>query len=232
MSILTYFIYGFLFIALILQPHLIQGHVKGINQAFAQSFSTIIILGIASGVYWLHKKDIDRREKARQLALEKLEISTDKLNDAFQYIGIANHQLPLLNKLTTKLLSRTNGNKKDRKEIFQELLATAVVSLSKAEWGVFRFVNMTTGQTIKEFIFTTEEKNTHISIGNHALINLVNSEERIKRLDNYYVISTIHKDASVQCHYIFSSDKLSSQENESILQNIVDQTQLLYKYLY
>src|SRR3989338_4562982 len=135
MTLFTKITYLILFILLILHPHFIQNHIGFFAPAYAQSLTTLVIVGLGYGLYLLHKKDVDRRE-------EEIKISTDKLVEAFKYIGEVNWHLPLLKNLTTDLLHRKWQLSKEKKNIFNELLGLAVISIARAEWGLFRFVDM------------------------------------------------------------------------------------------
>lgn len=233
MSVFAYFMYGLLFFALILEPHLLQGHIMGaVSSAYLQSFVTALILALAGGVHVLHRQDIKKREQARLQTLQELKKSSEQLNDSLKYIALANRRLPLLKEVTTDLLAEPKQSKRDKQKIFQELLATAVVSLSRAEWGVFRFVEMRTGRTVKEFIFAPKPGRQKIFVGNRALLSLHDSSGQVVNLNGYSVITTTHRGAPVQCHYIFPRVDHVLSDSLGILQNIIDQTQILYKYVY
>ena len=233
MSPIAYTIYALLVIALIVQPHIFAGHVFGIQSPYAQSGSTALMIAIAGVVYILHRRDITKRELAKAKALKELEDSTEKLKDSFEYIARVNRRLPLLKEVTTDLLTASPRTKKDKQKIFEHLLATAVVSLSRAESGRFRFIEMKSGRTVKEFLFPAKKhREPTVPFSNRAILELRTSEESLKRLDDHYVLPTTHRDAPVQCHYIFPTVSHSLEENRPVLQNIIDQSQVVYKYLY
>lgn len=219
-------IYIILFLALILHPHFISGHVWIFPKAYAQSLITIFILGIAFLIYFLHQRDIKRKEK-------ELQSVNQELSDKFKYIGDINRQLALLKNFTSDLLSNPKFSKKEKHQIFQELLATALVSVAKVNWGLLRFVNIESGKTVKEFIFTNKEyvvmKN---GIGNKELLRLREQPAAIKLLEDLFVIPTTEQQAVIQGYLVFPKPVDPVEDERWILQAITDQAQLFFKYLY
>lgn len=226
MSRFTKLIYIILSLALVIHPHLIPAHIRIIPGAYVQSIVTALILGIAFLVYHLHQRDIKRRE-------QELQNFSKKLSDSFKYIGSVNTRLPLLKNLTSDLLANPKFSKKEKNQVFQNLLATALVSVAKVNWGLFRFVDAEAGKTVKEFIFTNKGyvvmKN---GIGNKALLELKKQSALIKSSENLFIIPTIEQEAAIQGYLIFPKPDESLEDKRWILQAITDQAQLFFKYLY
>src|SRR3989344_5226058 len=232
MSRFTKTIYLLLLILLIAQPHFITGHVFFIPQVFAQSLANVLLIGIAYGVYRMHRKDIERKQREKEQMEQALELSSSQLSDAYRYIGSINRRLPLLKAVTTGLLAQPKRYKNGKRLIFEELLATAVVSLARAPWGVFRFINTNTGRTEREFIHTAKNylllKTT---ISNKKLLN-ANEMQWLEKIDGRYVLPTSDFEAAIRCFFIFSEGENNIENEKSTLQAIVDQAQLFYQYLY
>ena len=226
MSKFTKFIYVLLFIALVLHPHFVPDHIGILPRAYAESLITGFIMALALLMYYLHKRDLRRKDA-------ELKTSTEKLADSFKYIGLVNRRLPLLKSLTSDLLANSKLSKKEKLKIFQDLLATALVSVAKVNWGLLRFIDTDSGKTVKEFIFTTEEyvvmKN---GIGNKELLQSRQQTAAIKTASDLFIIPTTEQEAVIQGHLVFPKPAESLEDERWILQAITDQAQLFFKYLY
>lgn len=232
MSAIVYFIYFLLFIALLVEPHIIKGHVAEMNAPFLQSLSTIVIVGVAGLVYWLHQRDITRRENEKTRLKQENAKSLDHLIDLSADLGLVNRRVSLLHVITTDLLRKTDKNNQSKQALMEELLATAVMSLSQAEWGIFRFVDTEQGRTVGEFTFARKKDTLpRAVIGNKILVNFQKESNRTLEPAPYRIFATTDQAAAVKCHYIFPHGE-ALEKNEHVIQNIVDQAQLLYKYLY
>ncbi len=234
MALTTKVAFFLLFLVILIEPHVITGHVFSLSEAYAESVASLLAFGLAYGVYVLHQRDVKRKEeRVRQLEHE-WRISQEKLIGAFEYIGMANRRLPLLKTLTSDLLANEKGSDRARKDVFQRLLALAVTSVAKAEWGMFRFVASTHEQTVKEFTYTTRHfllLKTNVS--NQELIQARNQKKNVRAIGELCVIPTTDQEMPVQGYLIFPNTKDADPGDEaSVLQAIVDQAQLLYKYLY
>ncbi|KKT25796.1 MAG: hypothetical protein UW12_C0043G0002 [Parcubacteria group bacterium GW2011_GWF1_43_9] len=86
-------IYVFLFVALVVQPHVVD-HVSFVPKAYVESIVTLVIMGLAYSAYYLHRRELAKREHKRRELEAALGLSEQKLIDAFQYIGFINRRLP------------------------------------------------------------------------------------------------------------------------------------------
>ena len=96
MTRLTKIIYAILFVASLFHPHIITGHIFSLPRAFAQSFTTLVILELAYIIYLLNQREIRLRERRIALIEKELEILDKKLTDSYNYIGQVNRRPPLL----------------------------------------------------------------------------------------------------------------------------------------
>ncbi len=228
MSRVSKIVYATLFMALVLEPHVIKGHISGLNAPYVQSLITMLIFGAAAIVYLLHARDVKNKQR-----LEEEQVKTmHHLTDLSAELGLANRRLPLLKELTTNMLAKTADTRKQKQTLMQHLLATLVVSLSQSDWGMFRFVDTKQGRTVSEFVFTVKTAPPSSIIGNKTLMKL-NREDGIicKEQTAYHVVATTDKIANVQCHYIMPRGQ-SLEHHSAFIQNVVDQAQVMYKYLY
>lgn len=234
MSLTTKIAFFILFLVILVEPHFITGHVLSLSEEFAESVASLLVLGLAYGVYALHRRDAKRKEEqVRQLEQEG-RISQEKLIEAFEYIGVVNRRLPLLQKLTSDLLANDKGNDRARKDLFQRLLTLAVTSVAKAEWGMFRFLGSEQEQTVKEFTYASRHfllLKTNIS--NKELLQTRAQKKNIREIGELCVIPTTDQEMPVQGYLVFPKPKGADLGDEAaVLQAIVDQAQLLYRYLY
>ena len=229
MTKFTKIIYIILFVALLVHPHFIAGHIFFIPSAYAQSIVNLLILGMAYFIYHSHQKGL--REK--EVIGKELEATSEKLNDAFKYIGIANRHLPLLNKLTTDILKSKTRYKKDKKNIFYNLSTIAIASIAQANWGIFRFIDKKTGKTVKEIIYSNKKYMLlKTQISNKKLLKATEQNLTLIEEKDLYSIPTSDQEADIQCFLIYPREKEINKDTFSVLKNIVDQAQLLYQYLY
>ena len=227
MTKFTKIVYLVLIIMLVILPFFITAPVLFFPESHAEALTILIILGL---VYLVHLYDVRMKEKEKKSLEKELEISMEKLNESFRYIGMVNRRLPLLRNLTTELLSKSNGK---NKIVFEELLAIATSTIAKSDWGMFRFIKMSEQSTEKEFCYTSRNYILlKTKVGNKDLVEMVNSSENIKRIGDLYVMRTTDKKEKIQCFLIFPEGENKIDSEYSVLQAIVDQAQLFYKYLH
>lgn len=226
MSKFTKIIYGLLFIALLLHPHFVPDHIGFLPRAYAESIITSFIIALALLMYYLHKRDIRRKD-------QELKTSSLKLSELFKYIGTVNLRLPLLKNLTSDLLANSKLSKKEKNKILQNLLATAIVSIAKVNWGIFRFIDVESYKTVKEFIFTNKDYVVmQTGIGNKELLNARKQQSAYKTFNDLWIVPTTEQEAIIQGYLLFPKPAEPLEDERWILQAITDQAQLFYKYLY
>ena len=233
MAQLTKIIYILLFALIVLAPHFGIGHLFDIPERYAQSLITAALFGVAYIVYLLHQRDLRKKEEEKQKLENKFSFSSKALNDAYQYIGSANRKLSLLSAVSTDLLDRPKETKRGKRAIFEELLMTAVTVLGRSSWGMFRFIQATTGRTEQGFTHATQGyillKST---ISNNELLQARQVSDKIVKIGNLYVIPTSDRHAPVPCFFMFAKRENGVEAEISTLRAIVDQAQLFYTYLF
>ena len=185
-------------------------------------------------IFLLYKRDIKFKEKEKKDLEEKLQLSAAKLNDAFKYIGLVNRRLPLLQDITSGLMIKSGLTKNGKKAILNDLLSTAVISVAKTDWGLFRFIDQKNKKTIKEFSFT--QRNYLLlktKISNEKLLNIASSQGNYYKLGKFHFFVTSDRSSDIICFLILPVSQGSLiNDTYSVMQNITDQAQLFYKYLY
>ena len=220
-------VYIALILLLVILPFAITSKVLFIPESHAEAVTILVILGLA---YLVHLYDIRQKEKEKISLEKKLNVSIEKLNESFRYIGLVNRRLPLLKNLTTELLSKSSEK---NRIIFEELLAIAIATIAKSDWGMFRFMKVSDQKTVKEFCYTS--KNYILlktKVGNKDLLEMVNGRQNVKEMGDLLILNTSDNKADVQCFLIFPKGENDVKTESSILQAIVDQAQLFYKYLH
>lgn len=226
MSTIVKVVYFLLFFGLVVLPHFIVGDILFLPQAYAQSLGSLVLVCVGLLFYYLHEWDLKRMEK-------KLEVSTDKLNDAYTYLGTVNRRLPLLEGVTTDLLRTSDTENNKKKEVFVSLLATVITSLVRTDWGMFRFIELESKNTVKEFIHT--QKNYVLlktELSNQDLLDLRGSTGHLHTLHDLYVLHTSDATTSLPCFLIFPKGEEEIGDVLPVIQSIVDQAQLFFKYYY
>jgi hypothetical protein len=227
MTKISKIVYIILILLLVILPFLITKTILFFPESHAEALTILVILGLA---YLVHLYDVRLKEKEKQSLEKKLDISIEKINESFKYIGLVNRRLPLLKNLTTELLSKSSEK---NRIIFEELLAIAIATIAKSDWGMFRFMKVSDQKTVKEFCYTS--KNYILlktKVGNKELLEMANSRQNLKEVGDLLILNTSDNKADVQCFLIFPKGGNDVKTESSVLQAIVDQAQLFYKYLH
>lgn len=225
--------YGSLAVALLVHPHLIRGHVLFLSEAYAESLATLVIFALLYGTYRLHRWEIARQLTRNSHLRERLSASESKLLDAFRYLGLVNRRLPLLQNLSSDLLAAVRLNRNGRKGIFHRLLTTAVISIVHREWGVLRFVETTTLRTVREFAYGRGAGSSQ-PLPNRWLVNGDRRPRGGTPAKGLAVVATSDRHMPVRGYLVYPTgpNPADIRDGLPVLQAIVDQAQLFYKYLY
>lgn len=233
MSNKSKFLYVLLFVIFIIYPHFIKGHILFVPQAFVESLVNIILLIFLYVLYIMHSNDIKNKNNEKSLIESKLGKTSSELIESFNYIAKLNRRMPLISEITSNLIKNNSLNVDDKKNILNNLLATATVSVAKVDWGIFRFIDTTSTKTIKEFRLK-EINNIELNnkISNREIINRNSNKNQPKVFDDYCIVRSSDKVEKVQCFLFLPKSQHYTSDVFSLLQNIVDQGQLFYQYLY
>lgn len=219
---LTPYLYLILFAALVAHPYFIT-YLGMVSTSFMSSLINAVIMGVGVAIYFVNIRMLGRKD-------EELASSRERLRDSFKYIGSMNRRLPLLSHVSTSLLSEHRYSKKQKKKLFQELLATAAVSIAKADWGMFRFIDRKGARMAKEIVYTHGER--AIRVGEISNKELFEQKEPIGRYVGYCAVRTSDREADTQAFLIVPTLEGLDDGSLSILQAITDQAQLFYKYVF
>ena len=232
MSTFTKITYVTLFVGLLLMPHF-STHLGPIPRNYVESLVTLILFWIAYAAYLLHNRELERQRQRILEAEEHSRISEKKLVESFEYIGKVNRKLPLLKSLSSDLLIENKPTKKSRGKILHTLLATAVVSIASANWGLFRFVEVATGRTTREVVHTAKSYLLlKYPVRNADLVKSRAHQGKWKENRDFYIVPLSDLNAPVQVFLVLPKSSPRVSDEYPLLQAITDQAQLFYKYLF
>ncbi len=218
-------IYIILFLLLLLEPHVIRGHVLGFDASYAQSATTLVIIVLAGVTHFMHRRDLASSEREQKRL-------TDQALESFRYVAQANHRVPFIEEMTTHLLVRKSTTKRERQAQFEHLLTLAVVSTARADWGLLRFVAVGKTRTIAEFWREQGNgQNFPSRISNGQLLRLETGGGQVVEDGVVSFLGSSDATAPVRCFLALPS-RSEIQRQRATLQALVDQAQLLYKYHY
>lgn len=155
-----YFLVGMIFVSLIAlaTPHIIHGHFI-IPRPYAQSTILFIDLIIAYIFYYFYQKK-----------LKKLNQVENELVSAYEYIGLINNKMQLINDFINNLPVNDIENKSQKKWFFENLLKKIIVSVTKAKLGLLRFVDRENNKTISEFYYHQNNQPNDLKLSNKEII--------------------------------------------------------------
>lgn len=230
MSSRTSVIYALLFLALLAQPHVLQGHVLFLTSAWAQSLATLLLLAAAATTYVLHRATIRRADRRSAALLEEKRVANEKLLDSFRYIGTVNRRLPLLQEVTSDVLRETAPTSRGRREALQRLLALAVTTTARAPWGLLRFVDRSSGRTLGEHSLSRAGTAApRAPIGNGDLLALESSPDQQQAPQAHSIRWSSDRWAPHQTYLILGHLE-GGAVDDGTLQALLDQAHVLFAY--
>lgn len=214
------YIYGVLIVGLFFHPHF-SAHVGATLRPYIEGITNVLIVGLGIFTYYIYKRE------QREFEQRFLETST--------YIGAMNRKLPLLQQITTNLLSGDMQTTKQITAVFQDLIGIASKTIAQSDCGLMRFVEIGSGRTVKEFWYTLGDArpDTPITIGNKELLDCKDSGNTIVSASaERLILATSDRAAPVRAFLVIPNVRDEIEKDIPILQSIVDQGQLLSRYVF
>lgn len=213
------YIYAVLVALLFFHPHF-SAHIGPELKPYIEGLTNLSIFGLGVLTYYIYKRE--QREFERRF----LETST--------YIGAMNRKLPLLQNITTDLLLNGLATAKQKSRVFEELVGLACGTVAKSEQGLLRFVEVGTGRTVKEFHYELGNKHPHsaVAVGNRDLLLSVASGKTAHVSPARLVIAASDGVAAMRVFLVVPNPSSGISEHISTLQAIVDQGQILSRYVF
>lgn len=131
-------------IAAVSTPHIVHGHFI-VPERFGQSAVILLDVLVFLVILFFYQRETQKLTAERD-AGERL------LSDSYRYIGKANRTMDIISQFMNVPAGPVNRRKE--KETFTYLLSVLLVTILKAEKGMLRFVNKSTGRTIAEYHFS------------------------------------------------------------------------------
>lgn len=211
------YIYGALIIGLFVHPHF-SAHIDGVWRPYAEGLGNMVIIGIGLATYYIYKWE------QRDCVQKFVETST--------HVGAMNRKLPILQQITTDLVSGNVTTAKQKAQLFQQLIGIASVTVAHSDRGLMRFIDTATGRTVKEFSYVladTQPEGMH-GIGNKDLLAAESGVPRTTA--GCLIITASDRTAPLRAFLVIPNAQDNMADSAPILQAIVDQGQVLFRYFF
>ena len=179
----------------------------------------VVLLSVAYILSYLYKRELNRyRQKINHLAGDKSDLS-DKLTDAFKYIGTVNVQIQEIRSIISgiKQYPITKG---EFKKLFL-VFARRVLEITKAEWVVIRIIKRDNFRTLTEH--RKSRKNvifTDRCISNKAIISN-------QKIDGYSVIGSRQNNLTIKVVCILPNKKIGMAER-ILVEAVANQLEMFF----
>lgn len=209
-----YALVGILGIFILAAPHIVVGDFF-LSEHYIQSL--IILVSIVIG--YLFHNFFQRRMK--KLHTEKIQ-TEKRLAYSFNYIGKMNNIIEIFKNFGRFFPQKKAGL--TEKEIFNALLSNIIVSVAKTDRGFLRFIDVKSGQTIKEFYFSQKGDNLSVKVSNAAVLERRNNPAA----DGILIIESDYRNTGVCGVLCLPEIKKIDVE---LIRALLNQTHLLYLVL-
>jgi hypothetical protein len=173
--------------AVVFTPFIIGHNLKLTEKIFIEedvleASLIVVLLSAAYTLSYLYKKEMNKyRHKIKRLVGDKCDLS-DKLTDAFKYIGVVNVQIQEIRSIFSGP-KRYPVTKCEFKKILV-VFARKVIEITKAEWVVIRIIERDNFRTIKEQRESKKNNNFDDNrISNKAIISN-------QKIDGYNIVGS------------------------------------------
>jgi hypothetical protein len=179
----------------------------------------IILLLIAYLLSKVYKKELKKyRQKTRRLSQDKSDLS-NKLTDAFKYIGGVNVQIQEIQSIFCELRRYPTSENEFRKELV--LFARKVLGIVNADWVMIRIIRQANLRTIKEHLEPRKNASFFIKgISNKAIV--VNQV-----IDGYSIVASRPDNSMIMTVCVLPKKSLDNEER-ILVEAITNQIEMLY----
>jgi len=210
-------VFGITLIAAVLTPHIVYGHVL-ISEKYAQSIILLLDLTVAFMFYFIYRKEVN------DINEEKREVE-ESLIASYKYIGRTNVQIDLYDKFINFFSGKGIKNKSEEKKVFGDLLKIMINSVTKADKGLIRFVEVKAGRTVKEFSYHKDGDQFIARIPNKDII--ASRQSRFVENNKFYLMQSDYIDVRIICIFCFAK-KNKEKFDKQLLKTLVNQIHLLF----
>jgi len=213
-----------LFCAVVLTPFFIRHHfflTKGIilEEDTLEASLILMLLSVACILSYFYKRELNRyRQKIKHLTSDKCDLS-DKLTDAFKYIGGVNVQIEEIRSVLYGLRRYPATENEFRKDLAQ--FARKVMGIANADWVAIRIICPTNLRTIKEHLECRKKANFIVKgISNKSIV-------ANRSIDGYSIVASRHDNSLIMAACVFPKKCLVEAE-KILIEVITCQIEMLY----
>jgi hypothetical protein len=190
-----------------------------IQEDAVEAVLIIILLLIAYLLSNVYKKELKKyRQETRRLSRDKSDLS-NKLTDAFKYIGGVNVQIQEIRSIFCELRRYPATENEFRSEL--ALFASKVLGIVNADWVVIRIIRQTNLRTLKEHLESRKNADFSIKgISNKAIV-------ANQAIDGYSIVASRMDNSMIMAVCVFPKKSLNEEE-EILVEAITNQIEMLY----
>lgn len=190
-----------------------------VEEDAVEAFLIIALLFTAYFVSRLYRSELRKSQKEMERLTCSNKNLSDRLSDAFHYIGGVNVQIQEIRSISSGL----NGypvSKNDMKNIF-DIFARKILDIANVDWVVIRIINRTNFRTLTEHIeFRKHTENCYKHVSNKAIISKQN-------VDGYLIVASHQENSTIKGVCILPNISLD-HVRRIIIEAIVNQVEMLY----
>ncbi len=179
----------------------------------------VVLLSVAYILSYFYKRELNKyRQKIKHLASDKCDLS-DKLTDAFKYIGMVNIQIQEIRSILSGI-KRYPVTRSEFKKLFL-VFTRRVLEITKAEWVIIRIIKRDNLRTITEQ--RESSKNVIFAdkcISNKALISK-------QKINGYSVVGTRQNNLTIKVVCILPNKEIGMAE-KILVEAVANQLEMLF----
>jgi hypothetical protein len=219
MVTITLLLSAVVFTPVFIRHHFLLFKKYVIQEDAVEALLIIILLLIAYLLSNIYKKELKKyRQETRRLTRDKSDLS-NKLTDAFKYIGGVNVQIQEIRSIFCELRRypvTENAFKKD-----MALFARKVLGIVNADWVMIRIICQKNLRTIKEHLESRKKFNfINKGISNKAIV-------ANRSIDGYSIVASRHDNSEILGVCVFPKKSLDEEE-KILVEAITNQIEMLY----
>jgi len=210
--------------AVVFTPVVIRHHVLllkkyVIQEDIVEAALIIILILIAYLLSNLYTKELKKyRRKTRILSRDNCDLS-NKLTDAFKYIGGVNVQIHGIQSIFCGLRRYPATENEFKKDL--ALFARSMLGMVNADWVVIRIIDQTSLRTLKEHLEPRKNVNVFIKgISNKAIV-------ANQAIDGYSIVANRRENSMILTACIFPQKSLDEDE-KILVEAVTNQIEMLY----
>jgi len=225
-----YWIYFVIFIIAVLVPDIVAHNYSFLTETRAEELAIFVLGAVGFAIFIFKEYQISVQHKEREKNQQKLIQTAKDLIDSYSYIGEVNRKIEILMNIVMSSSDQSSLNKDKAKEIYNSIIEAAN-SIMKGEYAFLRFVNVSSGKTLREM--KSSEKNDSNFLKNQELIEM-NENETIKKSNGHIIICSQKIIKGAKCCLVISGYDHQQElnvHNSEILKFFASQALFLFSYV-